>query len=88
MFPPPGMIRLTVQTLMGQSHQVIMEKEDTVNDLKEEIYFKTSIAPDMQSLLFLNQPLDEDRSLASYNIQDGSTIKLIVEVESGFNIVR
>ena len=64
-----------------------VERGDTILRVKTLIQEKEGIPPDQQRLTFNNQELDEDKTLAEYNITKGSeinlTLRLVKNVSTG-----
>jgi len=78
-------INITVKTVMGQEIPVRIRGSATVEDLKVKLYRVTDLEPEEQVLVFNGEELDdEDELLATYRIQDGSTLHLMPRVSSGF----
>ena len=65
-----------------------IEPSYTVEALKAMIQNKTEIAPHEQRLLFKGKQLEDMRQLSEYNIQDESTIHLMLRGTGGFCYVK
>ena len=77
-------ITIFVKTMMGETHPVQIMGSSTVLQLKMMIHLELGMLPDQQVLMFQQEELDDEDTLDSYNIQDGSTINLFPNLASGF----
>ena len=86
-FAADGGIQITVKTTSGKQIDLTVEPGDTIWRVKTLIQEKEGIPPDQQRLTFNNQELDEDKTLAEYNITKGSeinlTLRLVKNVSTG-----
>jgi len=60
-----------------KTFRLMVKNSDTILSVQEKILDKENIPVHDQELYFSDTPLDCHRTLASYNIQDKSTIDLI-----------
>ncbi|KAH7332863.1 hypothetical protein B0J17DRAFT_579820 [Rhizoctonia solani] len=60
---------------------------DSVDDLKELIYYEDHIPPDQQRLLFVGKQLEDGRTLYDYRINPESTIHLVLRLKGGKPII-
>jgi len=63
-------------TATGTNITLDVEPTDTIQNLKGKVQDKEAIPPNCQSLVFMGQVLEDNRTLADYNIQKEATILL------------
>ncbi|XP_024660339.2 polyubiquitin-like [Maylandia zebra] len=68
--------------MLGESHTLTVNPEDTVGSLKIKIYKKLEVNPQTQKLVFINgqkTPLNDDsKPISYYGLQHGSQVSLLV----------
>ena len=79
----PQKMQIFVKTLTDRTITLEAQPSDTVEEVKVKIEVKLAIPPQEQRLVYGGRQLEEGRTLSSYNIEDKSTLHLVLRLKGG-----
>ena len=79
-------MKIIVKPLTGKIIPIDTVPSDTIFDIKKKIFEKEFTKPKYQRLIFNGKRLNDNLTLADYNIIEGSTMHLVLNLATGNDV--
>lgn len=71
-------MQIFCKNLIGKTIVITIEPTDTIESLRDIIYDKEKIPPKYQRIIFEGKQLENNHTIADYNIQKDITVHLFI----------
>jgi hypothetical protein len=76
-------LQVFVKTFAGKTITVEVEPDESIESLKNKVQSKEGVPPNQQRLLFGGKQLDSRKSISDYDIEDESTMHMVLRLRGG-----
>lgn len=74
---PRGSMQIFAKRLDGKIYTLEVDRSDSIQNIKVQIYEKDGNQPSKQRLIYAGKQLEDGRTLADYDVQNGATFHLV-----------
>jgi len=80
---PDNSISINVKTLSGKIMTLVVDPEDTIQELKEYLEEKSGVPVAQQRLIFRGKQVADTMTLAEGRVETGSVLHLVLALRGG-----
>jgi AN1-type zinc finger and ubiquitin domain-containing protein 1 len=80
---PRTLIPVNIETLAGTSFELLVSPYEQIQSIKRKIERREGIPCSHQHLVFKSNELEDESCLNDYNIEGGTTLKLVLAMRGG-----